>query len=205
MGSGLTPCFVDGPVMLTPVAILAVCGPWQIYSLFRTQTSGAPTRKNWTFWTKAALLAFQIIHFLLLLSNQHFNGWNGSLPFLSPFLTLASIILVAVPLHYLEYYRSRIPCGSLLFFWLLSPIGLLLKTYNVYTRVGFGTTAQIYLASTITALAMFIVEWAILSRFRLRWLWPDKCDNRLSKTPTSSPDSLSNGWDLLCDRVTTTT
>jgi ATP-binding cassette subfamily C (CFTR/MRP) protein 1 len=161
MGSGLTPCFVDGPVMLTPVAILAVCGPWQIYSLFRTQTSGAPTRKNWTFWTKAALLAFQIIRFLLLLSNQHFNGWNGSLPFLSPFLTLASIILVAVPLHYLEYYRSRIPCGSLLFFWLLSPIGLLLKTYNVYTRVGFGTTAQIYLASTITALAMFIVEWAI--------------------------------------------
>lgn len=161
MGSGLTPCFVDGPVMLTPVVILAVCGPWQIYSLLRVHISGAPTRKNWTFWTKAALLALQVFHLLLLLSNQHFNGWDGSLPFLSLFLTLATIVLVAAPLHYLEYYGSRIPCGSLLFFWLLSPIGLLLKTYNVYARVGFGTTAQLYLGSTVIALAMFFVEWAV--------------------------------------------
>lgn len=161
MGSGLTPCFVDGPVMLTPVVILAVCGPWQIYSLLKVHISGAPTRKNWTFWTKAALLALQMFHLLLLLSNQHFNGWDGSLPFLSLFLTLATLVLVAAPLHYLEYYGSRIPCGSLLFFWLLSPIGLILKTYNVYARVGFGTTAQLYLGSTVIALAMFIVEWAV--------------------------------------------
>lgn len=161
MGSGLTPCFVDGPVMLTPVIILAVCGPWQIYQLLKAGRGGPATPKNWTFWAKAVLLVVQACHFFLLTSNQHFDGWNGSLPFLSTFLTLTVLLLVAAPLHYLEYYRSSIPCGSLLFFWLLSPFGLLLKTYNVYSRIGFGTTAQLYLASTVTALAAFVVEWAI--------------------------------------------
>ena len=114
---------------------------------------------NWNFYLKLFLVVIQIgfqIGLILV-----FNNDIGIIKLSLIFNSIAT--MVALGIHYLEQFKSTIPNGVLLFYWLFQVILNLARIGNLYLRNSFGKNndkgfANLVILSTINAFIILIVE-----------------------------------------------
>lgn len=127
----LTPCFVQGILFGVASLAMILVGSYHVQSL-RTCKPSTSNRISWSFYTKLLLVFVQLVFQLVLYFNYHkfdvINTSNG---------LNAIAILVAYAIHYVEQFKSTIPSGVLLFYWLFQII------------FGFGKVVNLKLRDTI--------------------------------------------------------
>ncbi|ODQ67153.1 multidrug resistance-associated protein 1 [Nadsonia fulvescens var. elongata DSM 6958] len=161
--SDITPCFLDGVVLTLPSLLIIFFGSFQIKNLLEKRA--VPCRTDWHFWTKLSLVALQIVFTIAtaIINAADSSAFLHDVHFLGPSLNTVALG-VAFALHYIEHFRSRIPTGSLLFFWLSSIIALfvnfLVLTRNHYHEYSLG---GYLLASSrfLNACIIFFLEYVI--------------------------------------------
>lgn len=149
----LSPCFVQG-LLFGGLGLLAVVGgTHQLLALYRRKiTSG--TKVSPMFYIKLVLVAVQILFQLVLRFNYTPNDLIGSVMYLN----LAGLFVV-LGLHYLENFKTTIPNGVLLFYWLFSGIFGLLKMVNLGLRQNFHTNAGVFtILSCVNAFLVLVLE-----------------------------------------------
>ncbi|KAK7208586.1 P-loop containing nucleoside triphosphate hydrolase protein [Myxozyma melibiosi] len=112
-----TPCFAEGTLVDLVALFVIVLGSIQISALFKVKP--IPTRKNWHYWTKLALVALNALT-VLGTARQMVDIYDDALLDVRLYAAVLSFFgyLVALYLHHLEHNRMRYANGVLLFFWL---------------------------------------------------------------------------------------
>ncbi|CAN6675011.1 metal resistance protein Ycf1p [Trichomonascus vanleenenianus] len=126
----LSPCFIDGPLLLIPNLLVLIVGPLSLYRLYKKRTSNRPAK--WIVKTKIALLLILIAVVAAAAGSLFYELGLEYRP-----LTLAvwAFTLVAVPLnlYLLETQRkSTVPSGLLLVYWPLIFVASAIKVYHIF-------------------------------------------------------------------------
>lgn len=154
----LTPCFLQGILFGISAILMILVGIYQIIYL-RNKKITVGNKINWNFYLKLFLVVIQIgfqIGLILV-----FNNDIGIIKLSLIFNSIAT--MVALGIHYLEQFKSTIPNGVLLFYWLFQVILNLARIGNLYLRNSFGKNndkdfANLVILSTINAFIILIVE-----------------------------------------------
>ncbi|KAK9326402.1 P-loop containing nucleoside triphosphate hydrolase protein [Lipomyces orientalis] len=113
-----TPCFSEGVLVDFTSLFIIILGSYQISQLFKVKP--VPTRKNWHYYTKLALVGLLAITHLSY-ARQMINVYDDALMDVRLYATVLNFfaMCVAMYLHHLEHNRSRVANGVLLVYWLL--------------------------------------------------------------------------------------
>ncbi|KAJ8102129.1 P-loop containing nucleoside triphosphate hydrolase protein [Lipomyces tetrasporus] len=113
-----TPCFSEGVLVDFTSLFIIILGSYQISQLFKVKP--VPTRKNWHYYTKLALVGLLAIT-TLSYARQMINVYDDALMDVRLYATVFNFfaMCVAMYLHHLEHNRSRVANGVLLVYWLL--------------------------------------------------------------------------------------
>lgn len=162
-----TPCFIEGVLYNIPNLILIVFGSYQLYSISSHRPH--PGSTDWFFILKLALVVAQIALFLLYsLARVHFSEAPiNDIFVLSPLVSFASLF-IALSLHYVEHFRSLIPSGSLLFYWLFEILVGSIKVFSLYSHGAFTNDSH---HTILLLLPIFILSNSVIVFF-LEWLVP---------------------------------
>ncbi|CAK9442267.1 uncharacterized protein LODBEIA_P60100 [Lodderomyces beijingensis] len=149
-----TPCFT-GLLFTVVAALMILLGAHQIVLLRRSKVS-VGNRINWSFYTKILLVVLQVAFSIAVAAT--YPGLRTGIIFTSLNLTVAANA-VALALHYLEEFKSHIPNGILLFYWLLQIILHLGRDINLQLRHQLDSPyATLVILSTVNALVILLVE-----------------------------------------------
>lgn len=128
----LTRCFIDGVLLNLSSLFLLIFGTRELVRLIRKDHPGIKYRTNWILVCRISLVLLQIIFFIY--SVLVAPSKDRDLAYVSQsVLTLLSLFDV-LALHYIEYYRSNVANGVVLFFWLFEVFGQTAKTTNFVIR-----------------------------------------------------------------------
>ncbi|ANB15991.1 ATP-binding cassette glutathione S-conjugate transporter YCF1 [Sugiyamaella lignohabitans] len=185
----LTPCFVDGVVLNFPNLLLLTLGSYQVHQLLKQKPMS--TRWDWKFVTKLTLVSIQIVLYLIA---AYYSLLSSSDPLqdiavLSPIISVVSLG-VAFSLHVIENSRTNIPNGVLLFYWLLSPVMLVFKIYDLYISDSFAdphtrTYSVLFVLAAINGINILFVE-RLFHRYRY------SCDVLLDELEQKSPEEKAD-------------
>ncbi|WLF81435.1 ATP-binding cassette glutathione S-conjugate transporter ycf1 [Lodderomyces elongisporus] len=150
----LTPCFT-GLLFSIASLLMIVVGTYQVVHLKNKKiTSG--NRITWSFYFKLSLVLIQLAILVGLVFT--FTGPAKGIIFTSLVLNVASTI-VALAIHYIEEFKSTIPNGVLLFYWLFETIFFLGKDINLHLRSQFNSHySTLLILGTVNAFAILLVE-----------------------------------------------
>lgn len=163
-----TPCFISGVLTNIPNAILILFGSYQLYSLSSKRPRANPV--DWHLITKLSLICSEFILYIALIAviASGISAPLSDIVFWSPFIS-AVVLVLAASLHYIEHFRSLIPSGSLLFFWLFKS---LTGFFGIYQLVLMSQTSKTFsLASPVFVLNVLILANSILV-FIFEWIVP---------------------------------
>ncbi|KAK9451809.1 P-loop containing nucleoside triphosphate hydrolase protein [Limtongia smithiae] len=112
-----TPCFADGVLIDFVSLFIIVCGSIEISKMLHVKP--VPTKKNWHYWTKLALVAIDALA-TLGYARLQLDVYADSLLDLRIYATVLNFfgLLVAMYMHHLEHNRARFANGVLLFYWI---------------------------------------------------------------------------------------
>ncbi|EDK40781.2 hypothetical protein PGUG_04879 [Meyerozyma guilliermondii ATCC 6260] len=151
--SDITPCFLQGALMGAAALFMVVCGAWQIQSL-RTTKSSIANRVGWPFYTKLVLVAVSVV----LAAAQAVAYTESGIIRTSVIVNFVATI-VALGLHYIEQFKSIIPSGVLLSYWLLEVIFGLGKVINLNLRHQLDTNYAVFsILFLVTAFLILAIE-----------------------------------------------
>ena len=151
--SDITPCFLQGALMGAAALFMVVCGAWQIQSL-RTTKSSIANRVGWPFYTKLVLVAVLVV----LAAAQAVAYTESGIIRTSVIVNFVATI-VALGLHYIEQFKSIIPSGVLLSYWLLEVIFGLGKVINLNLRHQLDTNYAVFsILFLVTAFSILALE-----------------------------------------------
>ncbi|RPB07610.1 hypothetical protein P167DRAFT_495580 [Morchella conica CCBAS932] len=168
--SDFTPCFLDATIDFVSLAII-VLGSFQIFWLSRKKAYPSENGednwwyiggKNLGYWSKLILVGVTIVATSLLASLQigYSPSWPHEISFWTPVLSCIGLG-VAFSIHHLEYYRSRVANGVLLFYWLFFIIthGIRLRS-SVVLRDDHGHLPRLVALAVIetAGIAVFLLE-----------------------------------------------
>ncbi|CAI5760337.1 unnamed protein product [Candida verbasci] len=149
----LTPCFLQGILFGISSILMITTGIYQLYYLKNKKISIA-NRVAWNFYTKLLLVVIQLVFQVLLVFTTYYTGIIKSSLVLNVVATF-----VALFIHYLEQFKSTIPNGVLLFYWLFQIILNLSRIGNLYLRKHMDTHfASIVVLSTVDSLLILVIE-----------------------------------------------
>lgn len=153
----LTPCFLQGILFGVSAILMITCGSYQIYYL-RNKKISIANRINYSFYIKLLLVFVQFIFQIGLVFN-----YNHSAGIIRSSLILnVAATFVAFGVHYLEQFKSSIPNGVLLFYWLFQILMNLGRIANLYLRSqGDSTFCTLIVLSTVNAFIILVIEIAI--------------------------------------------
>lgn len=150
----LTPCFLQGGLFGVSAILMILIGIYQI-SYLRNKKITVGNRINWNFYLKLFLILIQIFFQIGLIFV--FNNDIGIIKFSLILNSIATI--VAFGIHYLEQFKSTIPNGILLFYWLFQVILNLARIGNLYLRDNINNLfGNFVILSTINSFIILIVE-----------------------------------------------
>ncbi|KAK6461643.1 P-loop containing nucleoside triphosphate hydrolase protein [Scheffersomyces coipomensis] len=149
----LTPCFLQGILFGLSAVLMILVGTYQIVQL-RNKKITISNRKTWSFYTKLLLVTIQLIFQIIIFTQFNATGIIKSALAANAFATF-----IAFGIHYLEQYKSTIPNGVLLFYWLFQVILNAGRIVNLELRDDlkseFGT---FIILSTVNALFILLIE-----------------------------------------------
>ncbi|KAK9244743.1 P-loop containing nucleoside triphosphate hydrolase protein [Lipomyces tetrasporus] len=155
-----TPCFSEGVLVDFTSLFIIILGSFQISQLFKVKP--VPTRKNWHYYTKLALVGLLAIT-TLGYAKQMINVYDDALMDVRLYASVLNFfgLCVAMYLHHLEHNRSRVANGVLLFYWLFVVltdgarlVGFINREAHVKTP-GFISTFGL---SFIISICVFVLE-----------------------------------------------
>lgn len=112
-----TPCFLDGVLLNATSLLMLAFGLKEIARLCRGPHPGIKFRRHWLLASRMTLVMFQIVLACIAIGKADSELEQQWASVSQRILGLASLC-VALPLHWIEYHRSRVSNGVLLFFWL---------------------------------------------------------------------------------------
>lgn len=126
--SDISPCFLQGIIFGISSILMIGAGTYQI-GVLRKVKANVSNRVSWSFYAKLILVALQLAFQIGL-----FVTYNGKdIIALSLVLNVVATI-VSFGLHYIEQFKTTIPNGILLFYWLFQIILNLGKIVNLNLR-----------------------------------------------------------------------
>ncbi|KAI5849407.1 P-loop containing nucleoside triphosphate hydrolase protein [Morchella snyderi] len=168
--SDFTPCFLDATIDFVSLAVI-VLGSFQIFWLSRKKAYPSENRenswwyiggKNLGYWSKLILVGVTIVATALLASLQigYSPSWPYEIGFWTPVLSCVGLG-VAFSIHHLEYDRSKVANGVLLFYWLFFTIvhGIRLRS-SVVLRDDHGHLPRLVALAVIetVGISVFLLE-----------------------------------------------
>ncbi|KAI5949274.1 YCF1 [Candida jiufengensis] len=173
-----TPCFL-GVLFGISSLLMIFIGSYQIHYLRQKKITVA-NRINWTFYTKLLLVVLQLIFQILVVFTFPFG--SGGIIQTSNYLNIGST-LIALGIHYLEQFKSAIPNGVLLFYWLFQIILNLARILNLQLRNKLGSNyGNLVILITTNSLLILLIE----------TLLPMKPLNYYQRLKTVSPYDRAN-------------
>ncbi|SCV04479.1 LAMI_0H16468g1_1 [Lachancea mirantina] len=129
-----TLCFLDGILLPAVALFMIIFGTKELVRLSREPHPGVKYRKNWLLVSRLALVVLQAV----FAGAGLFEGETGEQGLLKVSLwqyslTLASLV-VTFCLHFVEYFRSPISNGVVLFYWLFASIFQAARATNFLVR-----------------------------------------------------------------------
>ncbi|SCU87103.1 LAFA_0E04720g1_1 [Lachancea sp. 'fantastica'] len=112
-----TLCFVDGFLRNGAALLMLVFGCKELVRLSSGPHPGVKYRKNWLLVSRISLVALQLVFAAMALFHDKIGiekQWASQTQRMLNFLS----ILVALALHWVEYFRSNVSNGIVLFYWL---------------------------------------------------------------------------------------
>lgn len=127
-----TICFIDGVLLNFTALLMLVFGTYQLVKLSKKKHPGIKYRRHWLLFSRIMLVCCFFLFTLVSAYLSH--GSNESMALTSQYvLTLCSLV-VALLLHWIEYHRSRISNGIVLFYWLFETLFHTVKWVNFQIR-----------------------------------------------------------------------
>ncbi|CAK7896814.1 metal resistance protein Ycf1p [[Candida] anglica] len=155
--SDFTPCFVAALYLFSAVLTIGA-GAHQI-SILRQRKASGGNRVGPIFYSKLALVILQFV--VLSIAG---TGSSSSLDIINV-SALANLVavMVALGLHYIEQFKTVIPNGVLLFYWLFQVILGLVKFVNLKLRIDSSSSSSHHALAliglaTANALIILLVE-----------------------------------------------
>lgn len=153
----LTPCFLQGVLFGISAILMIVCGSYQIYYL-RNKKISIANRINYSFYVKLLLVLIQLIFQIGLV--LHYPSGTGII--YSSLILNSVATFIALGVHYLEQFKSTIPNGVLLFYWLFQILMNLGRIANLYLRNKIDSDfSTLVILSTVNAFIILVIEIAI--------------------------------------------
>ncbi|KAF2858159.1 hypothetical protein K470DRAFT_260080 [Piedraia hortae CBS 480.64] len=160
-----TPCFLDLWVTVTSAwgIIGGVAAAWYLHK----KCLPHPVKENWQFYAKLSVMGFlsgTIVVQAALQIVSYPGVWFGDVRFWTTILNVVSLLVVGY-VQYIEHWRSRVPNGVVLFYWLF-----LLIAYGVKLR---SLISQQLFQSQTPYFILFAVGVGLAAlEFGLEWLVP---------------------------------
>lgn len=150
----LAPCFLQGILFGVSALIMVIAGSYQAFVL-ETKKSTSSNIVSWAFYTKILLVSIQLTFLIVL----YFLYQGGKNLIRSALFTNILAILVSLTIHYIEQFKSNIPNGVLLFYWLFQIILNLFKIINLNLRGQIKDNfAAFTILSAVNAFFILIIE-----------------------------------------------
>ncbi|CAR25148.1 ATP-binding cassette glutathione S-conjugate transporter YCF1 [Lachancea thermotolerans CBS 6340] len=124
-----TPCFLDGVLLNATSLLMLAFGLKEIARLCRGPHPGIKFRRHWLLASRMTLVMFQIVLACIAIGKADSELEQQWASVSQRILGLASLC-VALPLHWIEYHRSRVSNGVLLFFWLFEGLFTLFRAVH---------------------------------------------------------------------------
>ncbi|KAI5970206.1 YCF1 [Candida margitis] len=150
-----TPCFLQGILFGVSSVLMIFIGSYQLVYL-RNKRIKVANRVDWSFYVKLLLVAIQLVFQISLFATHPLH--QGGIIETSLVLNVVSTV-VAWLIHYLEQFKSTVPNGVLLFYWLFQIILNLGRIVNLHLRHQFDSHfAVLVVLSTVNAFSILIIE-----------------------------------------------
>ncbi|KAI5956694.1 YCF1 [Candida theae] len=151
----LTPCFLQGILFGISSLLMIIIGSYQLLHL-RNKRIKVANRVDWSFYVKLLLVAIQLVFQVVLAVSYPLH--EGGIIESSLVLNIVATV-VALGIHYLEQFKSTVPNGVLLFYWLFQIILNLGRIVNLQLRHQFDSQFAVFVVlSTVNAFAVLIIE-----------------------------------------------
>ncbi|KAI6887500.1 ATP-binding cassette glutathione S-conjugate transporter [Hortaea werneckii] len=162
-----TPCFLD--VWLAIVAAWGIVGGAGAIWYLMKKCAPAPVKKDWHFYAKLTVLGTLMVVVALqaALQIERFAGvWYRDFRFWSTVLYLVSLGMV-FGVQYVEHWRSRVPNGIVLVYWLTLLVvdGVKLRSLvSQQLHLSHVPYFAVFTTSVGLALLEFVLEWLVPKR-----------------------------------------
>ncbi|KAG7137733.1 Metal resistance protein YCF1 like [Verticillium longisporum] len=160
-----TPCFID--VWVAVVAAFGIVfGTMATVWLLR-KTKPANTLKDWSFYTKQALLVVIMLDVAVQLAIQiasYPKIWYGDFRVYTTFATILALGVIFA-IQWLEHGRLRNPNGVALLFWLFLLIAFAVKLRSLISQQMYHKNLPYFITYTV-GVGLSVIE------FLVEWLWP---------------------------------
>ncbi|KAG7125047.1 Metal resistance protein YCF1 like [Verticillium longisporum] len=133
------------------------------------KTKPANTLKDWSFYTKQALLVVIMLDVAVQLAIQiasYPNIWYGDFRVYTTFATILALGVI-LAIQWLEHGRLRNPNGVALLFWLFLLIAFAVKLRSLISQQMYHKNLPYFITYTV-GVGLSVVE------FLVEWLWPRK-------------------------------
>ncbi|KAL6451454.1 YCF1 Metal resistance protein YCF1 [Candida maltosa Xu316] len=149
-----TPCFLQGLLFGISALLMITTGFYQIYYL-RNKKITTSNRINFTFYIKLFLVTIQLIFQVGLIFHSRFGV--GIIKFSLVLNAIATGVAWCV--HYVEQFKSTVPNGVLLFYWLFQIILNLARIGNLYLRHRIDSNfSNLVILSAVNATLILVAE-----------------------------------------------
>ncbi|ANZ77064.1 BA75_04186T0 [Komagataella pastoris] len=162
--SDLTTCFINGALINLSSLFLILVGGYQLAALRRLKTTN--TNIDWKLPLKLVLISFQIILNVNLAANYFYESvdFKHDIKFITPVFSSVALI-VALFAHYVEVFKTSVPLGSLLFYWLFTFVSGCFNLGNLVVRSNYANPT---LVSTVFTIVIALILLILESAFSIR-------------------------------------
>ncbi|CCE62252.1 hypothetical protein TPHA_0C00960 [Tetrapisispora phaffii CBS 4417] len=159
-----TQCFIDGVLLNLASLFMIIFGTVELVKLIRKKHPGIKYRQDWLIFCRITLVLLQIVLTgIASLSLPHHK--TKDMTIITQYSLSLMSLFVVLALHWIEFHRSKIANGVVLFYWLFEVIGNGVKVVNFWIRYEyenkfyFGERLFILVIfQTIVALSILLLE-----------------------------------------------
>ncbi|SCU90191.1 LADA_0F02432g1_1 [Lachancea dasiensis] len=148
----LTLCFVDGVLLNGAALLMILFGSKELLRLCREPHPGVKYRKHWLLFSRMALVSLQLV-FATASLFQSRTTVDVQLASASQRLLNLLSLIVALPLHLIEYNRSNVSNGVVIFYWFFEAFFGLCRVVNLQIRLTYEGTMPV--ADSVFKLTVF--------------------------------------------------
>ncbi|EDO17723.1 hypothetical protein Kpol_1033p28 [Vanderwaltozyma polyspora DSM 70294] len=159
-----TQCFIDGVLLNLSSLFMIIFGISEISRYLKNDHPGVKYRNNWLIISRLGLVLINIV-IVSLASLSIPHNKTRDITVISQYTLSLLSLFVALGLHWVEYHRSKVANGVVLFYWLFETFGNLAKTVNFLIRYTyedsfyFGRNVFIFtIFQTIISLSLLLLE-----------------------------------------------